>query len=539
VPVDATKFTCWPADSLVKVFSDARTESVADVIAADACRNEFTSAQLAVRASQRLSDLRVSVSPLKHAETGATGVEVSARFVGQVPVKSNTPDTPAGELICKAPCLAPDPLLPDETIAVDAGETQPVWLTIFVPPDAPAGQWRGTATVSADGARAEVPVALTVHPVTLPDERKLWVTNWMNLHNFASHYGTELYSDRFWQVIEAYAGNMGAHRQNVVLCPNDLIHIHQEPDGRLTFGYADYDRWLGIFDRAGCAKLIEGGHLGRRGEGKWETPWFEWRGFKVRRRDGAEVQLDPEMVVRELVKSLVGHVKDRGWWERFVLHVVDEPAPHTEEDYRKKVKLVREWAPGVRLVEAMSLMDARELLDVWVPQLSHFHEHEENYLRMRDEAGIELWFYTCMFPTGLYPNRFLDFSLLKTRILHWINWRYRLPGYLHWGLNFWTSDPFNDDRSREDLPPGDCWIVYPGKEGPVDSIRWEQMREGIQDYELLRLLDERAREKGRLSARADDICAGLVPDPVSYSRSHQDLRAARQAVIAALIELGE
>jgi len=129
--------------------------------------------------------------------------------------------------------------------------------------------------------------------------------------------------------------------------------------------------------------------------------------------------------------------------------------------------------------------------------------------------------------------------LLKTRILHWINWRYRLTGYLHWGLNFWTSDPFNDDRSREDLPPGDCWIVYPGPHGPVDSIRWEQMREGIQDYELLCLLDQRAREKGRLSARADEICAGLVPDPISYSRSHQDLRAARQAVIAALIELEE
>jgi hypothetical protein len=537
VLVNAAAFVVWPVDSLVKVFRDAEPSRDGDVIAIDACRNEFTSAQIAIRASKRLPELRVTVSPMRHAGTGATGVEVTPRFIGYAPVKRNTPDTPEGELICKAPCMAPDPLLTDETVAVEADQTQPVWFIVYVPPDAPVGEWRGSVTVSAVGEQAEITARLAVHPVTLPAERNLWVTNWVNMENFAGFYGTERYTERFWQVVENYARNMGAHRQNTILCSNDLIHIRQESDGRLTFDYSDYDRWLGIFDRAGCAKMIEGGHLGRRGEGKWETPWFEWRKFGVRRPDGSAVELEPEMVVRELVKSLVAHVKERGWFDRFVLHVVDEPAGHTEEDYKKKTRLVREWAPGVRLLEAMSLMDARGYLDIWVPELSHFHEHEENYLRMRDEAGIELWFYTCMYPTGLYPNRFLDFSLAKTRILHWINWRYRLTGYLHWGLNFWSDDPFNDDRSREDLPPGDCWIVYPGKDGPIDSIRWEQMREGIQDYELLRLLDQRARGRGKLVARADEICAGLAPDPISYSRHHDDLRAARQAVISALLSL--
>ena len=536
MPVNATQFAVWPVDSLIKIFPDAKPGPGPDVITADACRNEFVSAQLAVRANELLSDVRASVLPLRH-ESGAMGVHAVARFVGFVPVRSNTPDTADAELVCTAPCQVPDPLLLDETIAVEAGTTQPVWLTVFVPPDAPAGRWRGSVTVSTDREKVEVPLTLTVHPVVLPSERSLWVTNWMNLHNFASFYGTELYTERFWQVVEAFARSMGEHRQNVVLCPNDLVHIRQQADGSLAFDYTDYDRWVGTFDRAGCAKVIEGGHLGRRGEGKWETPWFEWRKFKVQRRDGSATELDPEMVVRELVKSLAAHTKQRGWSDRFVLHVVDEPAPHTEEDYKRKTLLVREWAPGVRLLEAMSLMDARGFLDIWVPQLSHFHEHEENYLRMRGEAGVELWFYTCMYPTGLYPNRFLDFSLLKTRILHWINWRYDLTGYLHWGLNFWADDPFDGDRIREDLPPGDCWIVYPGPDGPLDSIRWEQMREGIQDYELLRLLDQRAGEKGKLGGRADEICAGLVPDPVSYSRNHEDLRAARRAVIAALAGL--
>ncbi|NLF86534.1 MAG: DUF4091 domain-containing protein, partial [Lentisphaerae bacterium] len=32
---------------------------------------------------------------------------------------------------------------------------------------------------------------------------------------------------------------------------------------------------------------------------------------------------------------------------------------------------------------------------------------------------------------------------------------------------------------------GDTFLVYPGAEGPVDSIRWELFGESLQDYALL------------------------------------------------------
>ncbi len=537
MPISSDKLIIWAADSLEKIHRDAEPGAGHDVVEADACRGEVVSAQLAVRARASLRDLRVIVSRVRHEGTDATGIEVRPRFVGYVPVTANTPNTPMEELTCDAPCLVPDPLLAEETVSVGADSTQPVWLTISVPADAAPGRWSGIVEVRVGAEKAEIPLRLTVHPVTLPAERSLWVTNWMNLGNFATFYGTQLYTDRFWQVVESFAANMGAHRQNVVLCPNDLIQIFQESNGALAFDFTRYDRWVSIFDAAGCAKLLEGGHLGRRGEGKWETPWFEWRRFPVRRRDGAPVELDPLMVVRELVRNLLAHMRERGWLDRFVMHIVDEPAPHTEEDYKRKSDLVHQWAPGVRFLEAMSLMDARGHLDIWVPQLSHLDEHMDHYVKMRDESGIELWHYTCMYPTGLYPNRFLDFSLAKARILHWINWRYRLTGYLHWGLNYWTEDPYRDDRIREDLPPGDSWIVYPGPDGPIDSIRWEQMCEGIQDYELLRLLDARSNETGRLRGKADEICSTLVPSPTSYARDHRLLRECRRAAVSALAEI--
>jgi hypothetical protein len=67
--------------------------------------------------------------------------------------------------------------------------------------------------------------------------------------------------------------------------------------------------------------------------------------------------------------------------------------------------------------------------------------------------------------------------------------------YLHWGYNQWTADsPFTHTTRPHGgpayLPAGDPWIVYPGANGPLDSIRFEAMRDGIADCALLRALGE-------------------------------------------------
>ena len=76
------------------------------------------------------------------------------------------------------------------------------------------------------------------------------------------------------------------------------------------------------------------------------------------------------------------------------------------------------------------------------------------------------------------------------------NYRYGATGYLHWGYNHWRSEsPFTHTTPPHPGPPylpaGDAWIVYPGRDGPLDSIRHEAMRDGIADYELLSMLGER------------------------------------------------
>ena len=115
------------------------------------------------------------------------------------------------------------------------------------------------------------------------------------------------------------------------------------------------------------------------------------------------------------------------------------------------------------------------------------------------KQGKEIWFYTCVGPRGNYANRFLEQPLVQTRILHWINYKYGLVGYLHWGLNFWGSDPLTSDASRDrgKLPAGDANITYPGYRKLYSSIRLEAMRDGIYDYELLKMLERKNPAKAR------------------------------------------
>jgi hypothetical protein len=65
---------------------------------------------------------------------------------------------------------------------------------------------------------------------------------------------------------------------------------------------------------------------------------------------------------------------------------------------------------------------------------------------------------------------------------------------LHWGFNYWHAieqeriiDPFTDASADAypGIPYGDPFMIYPGKDGPIDSIRWEVFAESLQDYAIL------------------------------------------------------
>ncbi len=538
----------WQEDSMTKVFryplatsgpamapstSAPASTSPAErqPITLHAARNEVVSAQFVVRAARDVDEFKCQTEPL----AGPGEAKMAAprtRYVGYVPVKKNSDDS----AIRPAPADFPDPLL-ESPPPLKAGALQPVWVTIAVPKDAAPGDYAGKVSFTAGTASAELPIKLTVYSAVLGDERTLRVTNWTCFQpTMDKLYGfpCNLAEERYWELLAAFAKNMAQHRQNAILTPvRDLVKVTAGADGKMVFDFARLDRWVTMFADAGVLApprrgIIEGGHLA---DGKYDQKDHTSLFWTV--KDGKAVQErisswsdEHKQYLKAYLPALQSHLEAKGWLAMYRQHVFDEPTAANREQYRELAGIAREAAPKLKIMEANHFSAFVGLIDAWVPQTDHMARKMDFYDERR-KAGDELWFYTCLNPRKPHLNRFIDYPLLKTRLLHWANFKYGVGGYLHWGWCTWPADPFRNVE-LDNLPPGDCHIVYPKPGGVLDSIRHETMLEGIQDYELLAALAARDGDVAKA------ICDSVLQDWTHYTLDVDAFRAARKKLLEAL-----
>ncbi len=534
----------WAVDPHIKVFRDTPPPGTAGAVALRAARNEYESGQVAIRSRGPLKAGRIELSPLRPSGGGASiGPDhFTWNFVGFIPLKKNTRSSEA-TWIRRAPCEVPDVLLESRTLDLAAETTQPVWLTVFIPKETAPGTYRGEVVAIAGGSRSVVPVTLTVDPFTLPDDRHLYVTNWFSLQNIAKAHGTEMWSEPFWTVLDRYARFMADHRQNVFNVPWNIIEVERQGDGPVTFGYPHFDRYVELFQRAGAGDRIEIVPIARAPNG-WGTDVVLNDLPVTDMKTGRQTTLGPEQGLRPMLADLERHLDQRGWLSKTMIHISDEPTRSNLASWRKASDFVHQAAPRLRRIDAIETIDFAGALEVWVPKLNHFERWRQAFEARR--ADGEFWYYICCDPYGnVYPNRFLDFPLSQIRSLHWINFSERLGGYLHWGLNHWTGDPFG--TPDEGLPPGDTHVIYPGSHGPLSSIRWEIERESIEDFEYLCLLCSKTAEaKNRLGKpaawvdvrrRAEELARRVVPAITDCEKDPAKILAVRTAIADEIIAL--
>jgi hypothetical protein len=550
-PAQELAFECFAVTDLVRVFEDGyNCPAPKDRIEVFGIGNEYVCAQCVVRAREDVQGLTVTVGPLKQVAGDAVLPfdTVAWNFVGSIAIAENAPNHRPSEIIRPTPARFPDYLSDATRVAVAAGHYQAVYLTIRVPREAAPGAYRGTVTFHADTGDRALPLVLTVFPLTLPDKRHLMVTEWFSTGRFKQFHGIDPSDpEAFYRMLGVYAGNMAEHRQNVFRIPLELIATARRADGQLTFDFSRFDRWAEVFWNTGRMDRLETGFVARFRDGGWSSQEIVLRDFSVRdEASGRSATVPGRDFLPQFLPALERHLQERGWLDKTVFHIADEPSNHNVMSWREVSDFVHQYGPRLRRVDAVETPHCRDRLEIWVPKLDHFATWQDAYTDAQRQ-GNEMWFYTVgIFQAGAYPNKTVDVPLIQSRVLHWLNYRFGATGYLHWGFNQWTDDPFEAPGEHR----GDGWHVYPQKDGLLDSLRWEQMRNGIQDYEYLWLLEDKIRQitnglSPRVSSlieparRGVEIASRVVRTGADCSNDPNVLYAAKRQIIQELLDLDQ
>ncbi len=424
----------------------------------------------------------------------------------------------------------PDRLSPVLTGPVKAHVTQSLWVLVQVPAGTEAGTYRGEVTVHLENAAdVTVPVVLQVYPVTLPDPADgTYDHEYFFTYNDMTQYpGVERFSEAWWNLMENYARAMKALRvNNLSLTLMGLLGgegTYRTGKDTWQFNFARVDAFIDRFLTHGSfRRIVLGAPTSSLTAEKTYSVDEEGKGvtFDTRSEDG-------EAWLRAYYSAIRKHFTETGRYGMLATHLSDEP--HESGNWLWLRQLVAEECPGMPVTEPMDTyeptLDMAEACDEFIPRLEVYEQGKDFYDK-RAAAGKRLWCYSCCFPEQhWFLNKFIDLPHHWARLIHWACYTNGITGFLHWGFNYWGGEMYG-------LAPmarfkGDGFIVYPDPErGTVQfSNRALATWEGIEEYELMRILSAKQPEAVKA------VCAGMAAGFHEFNGDPDVLDTARRNLL--------
>ena len=153
------------------------------------------------------------------------------------------------------------------------------------------------------------------------------------------------------------------------------------------------------------------------------------------------------------------------------------------------------------------------------------------------KEGHETWLYVCWEPGQPYANWLALGDGTEPVVSIWQCKMTDSTGFLYWDCSYWQ-----DENPMDKLTPligasshGDGVLLYSGAlmglYEPISSHRLENVRMGIQDYQLLTMLEELVGPEA-----ADEMVAMVTTDVVTYTSDDDYLKAVRVLLLEKVAE---
>ena len=142
------------------------------------------------------------------------------------------------------------------------------------------------------------------------------------------------------------------------------------------------------------------------------------------------------------------------------------------------------------------------------------------------EGGDELWAYVCINPRAPYANWKVDTDGTETIVSLWQMKQYNVTGMLYWSVDYWRVNYWDESTAWAFPNDGDGMLIYSGyKFGlptPVSTLRLENIRDGIEDYQMLCMLEEALGEEA-----ANDMISRITTSVVTFATDDDYIHAVR------------
>jgi hypothetical protein len=511
--------------SLVKVFPDEELKE-SPYRQGSALLGEYFSFQVSYRSTSLMKNVRVRV------ESHLTD-SISLKSVGLVPAELTNYEDHDDYLLRTTPGLYPDPLYPleAETVAALPNQWRSLWVTVHVKEQTTPGV-HPIHILFEDESGMELcseAFHLEVIAAKLP-KQQLIRTEWFYLDCLADWYNVSVFSEEHWRIIESYLTNYVEYGMNLILTPLfspplELLPGNERPTVQLveieivgdsySFDFSKLERWVQLCKQKGI-EYFEFSHLFTQWGAKHAPKIIATVNGKQERIFGWETDAAGEAYsefLRQLLPELLNFIQGHNLENCSYFHISDEPNIVDIESYTSASNIVRSLLNDYPIIDALSDYDfySTGLLTHPVVSTEHIGKFIENNVK-------NLWaYYCCCEYKDHLSNRFFNMPSARTRIIGLQMFKYDIKGFLHWGYNHWYSqkslkriNPYQITDADYGFPSGDAFLVYPGKNGPISSIRMEVLREAMQDMRALTLLEQAIGKEEVITYLEEDMSSPMT-----------------------------
>lgn len=464
-----------------------------------AWKGEKVHTQLAVWSNKDVTSVSVMVSDLKSKNNQTIPkAKITTGFVGYVMTDEYKDGCGYRKPQDFDSSLVADPINTSvQSVVLNKNTVQPVWISVQVPSTTPAGVYNGTVTVMAD-KRYALNLSVKVLDKVLPPPAQ-WTFNldlWQHPAAIARVHHVPLWSDAHFALMKKYYTLLASAGQKNITASivnepwghqtyddfPSLIQWTKKKDGSWQYDYSLFDKYIafvmscGINQRINCYSMV---------------PWkiaFQYYDESI----GKDTVFTGDIGTpaynefwKMMLTDFTKHLKEKGWFGKTAIAMDERPMPAMQSVIQLLKTIDKDWK--IALAGDYHPEIESDVYDYCIASRLQF---PASTLQLRQQQGKLSTWYTCC--TEKYPNGF-TFSPSAEHV--WIGWytaAKNMDGYLRWAYNSWTKDPLHDSRFTA-WPAGDTYQVYPG---PMTSIRFEKLIEGVQDFEKIRILKEAYKKEG-------------------------------------------